>query len=177
MPPSPRTRRVDAPPGAPPPWRRPQVQPVEEGPLEDALEVEEEAHAPPPAQAQEDAPALEVDGSSSTCASGFKPFRTCGCIEARGTRRAACGPHGFSSRRPVSHAAWKLSSRSSDSRIEGRDRLCCPRHMRDGVPWPVSLSLKLWGVRISQHDLSISPWFEIAHPVCTVVTLKEVMHT
>ena len=54
--------RVHAAPGAAPPRRHgPQVQPVEEGDLEDALEVEEEAHPPPPAQAQEDARALEVD--------------------------------------------------------------------------------------------------------------------
>merc|ERR1712216_332893 len=51
---------VDAPPRAAPPRWWPQVQPVEEGALEDALEVEEEAHPPPPAQAQEDAPALQV---------------------------------------------------------------------------------------------------------------------
>jgi len=35
---------------------------LEEGSLQDALEVEEEAHSPPPAQAQEDAPALQVSG-------------------------------------------------------------------------------------------------------------------
>ena len=56
-------RRVDAAPcAAPARWYGPQVQPVEESALEDALEVEEEAHPPPPAQAQEDARALEVDG-------------------------------------------------------------------------------------------------------------------
>merc|ERR1712216_406104 len=52
---------VDAPPRAAPPRWWPQVQPVEEGALEDALEVEEEAHPPPPTQAQEDAPALQVN--------------------------------------------------------------------------------------------------------------------
>ena len=53
--------RVDPSPGAAPARRWPQVQPLEKGPLQDALEVEEEAHAPPSAQAQEDAPALQVN--------------------------------------------------------------------------------------------------------------------
>jgi large subunit ribosomal protein L40e len=69
-------RRVDAAPCAAPSRRWPQVQPLEEGPLEDALEVEEEAHAPPPAQAQEDAPALQVSAPS--------PARAPGTLQPRG---------------------------------------------------------------------------------------------
>eukprot|EP00965_Chrysotila_dentata_P171123 5647362-Pleurochrysis_carterae.AAC.3 len=53
-----RSRRVNAPPRAAPSWWWPQVQSMEEGALEDALEVEEEEDSPPPAQAQEDASAL-----------------------------------------------------------------------------------------------------------------------
>ena len=44
--------RVDPPPGAAPSWWWAQVQPLEESALQDALEVEEEAHPPPAAQAQ-----------------------------------------------------------------------------------------------------------------------------
>merc|ERR1712085_183723 len=51
---------VDPPPGAPPARRWAQVQSLEEGPLEDALEVEEKAYPPPAAQASQDASALQV---------------------------------------------------------------------------------------------------------------------
>merc|ERR1712085_53337 len=45
---------------APPARRWAQVQSLEEGPLEDALEVEEKAYPPPAAQASQDASALQV---------------------------------------------------------------------------------------------------------------------
>merc|ERR1712182_194511 len=68
----------------------PQVQPLEEGPLQDALEVEEKAHPPPPAQAQEDALALQVDWhraappayrvSSDVAAAGGVGVAACGRV-------------------------------------------------------------------------------------------------
>merc|ERR1711924_381093 len=51
---------VDPPPGAPPVWCRcPQVQPLEEVHRQDALEVEEEAYASPPASSSQDASTLQ----------------------------------------------------------------------------------------------------------------------
>jgi len=79
------SRRVDPPPGAAPAWWWPQVQPLEKGPLQDALEVEEEAHAPPPAQAQEDAPALQVKRPSQR---GRKPL----CVHRAIRRRELLAP-------------------------------------------------------------------------------------
>merc|ERR1712228_964626 len=55
----------------------PQVQPMEEGPLEDALEEEEEDPSSS-AEAQEDAPALQV-GSWSWAA--LQPFELCSHIQ------------------------------------------------------------------------------------------------
>jgi large subunit ribosomal protein L40e len=66
--PAPPSHRVDPAPGAAPARRWAQVQPMEEGALEDALEVEEEEDPPPSAQAQEDAPALQVDASHGAAA-------------------------------------------------------------------------------------------------------------
>merc|ERR1712228_639427 len=67
--------RVHAPPGFAASRRHgPQVQPMEEGPLEDALEVEEEEDPSSSAEAQEDAPALQV-GSWSWAA--LQPFELC----------------------------------------------------------------------------------------------------
>ena len=66
-PPRPSPHRVDASPRPPPPWwYGPQVQPLEEGSLEDALEVEEEAPPPPPTQAQVRRPAPTTRLASCT---------------------------------------------------------------------------------------------------------------
>merc|ERR1712228_391044 len=66
--------RVHAPPGFAASRRHgPQVQPMEEGPLEDALEVEEEEDPSSSAEAQEDAPALQV-GSWSLIRAALQPF-------------------------------------------------------------------------------------------------------
>merc|ERR1711943_80660 len=55
---------VHSPPCAPPLWRRrPQVQPLEKVHREDALEVEEEAHASPPASSSQASPTLQVSVS------------------------------------------------------------------------------------------------------------------
>merc|ERR1712094_165452 len=63
------SRRSRPPPGAPPVWCRcPQVQPLEEVHRQDALEVEEEAHASPPASSSQDASTLQVNADKVPCA-------------------------------------------------------------------------------------------------------------
>merc|ERR1712094_168650 len=62
-------RRSRPPSGASPVWCRcPQVQPLEEVHRQDALEVEEEEHASPPASSSQDASTLQVNADKVPCA-------------------------------------------------------------------------------------------------------------